>query len=116
MSTSTAVVLLGRYRVESVLKDGHAVRTVLAEDLTSGTPVVVKTAALARLLPAVRLRLEHEAAVLGSLESDWVAPVLDFGRDGELACLVSPLLPGTSLQQHLVAGRLPLHDALGVVR
>ena len=59
-------ILLGTYRVVRVLKNGHAVRTLLAEDTAGGGApgsrlVVVKAAEAPRLLPAARLRLEHEA-------------------------------------------------------
>src|SRR4051812_21587349 len=101
-------VLLGRYVVVRALKDGGAVRTVLAEDRETGASVVVKTAAVSQLLPAARLRLEHEAAVLRHLQSAWVAPLLDFDRDGDLACLVTPFLPGTSLAERLAHNPLPL--------
>ncbi len=109
-------LLLGRYRVLGALKDGHPVRTVLAEDVRTGMRVVVKTAAVPRLLPAARLRLEHEAAVLRHLRSEWVAPLLDFDRDDELACLVTPLIPGVSLEERLATGPLSLDDALTVAR
>ncbi|MBA3742555.1 ATP-binding protein [Sporichthya sp.] len=109
-------VLLGRYRVVRVLKDAHPVRTVLAEDLASGAQVVVKTARVSRLLPAARLRLEHEAAALRHLQSASVAPLLDFDRDGDLACLVTPFIPGSSLQDRLERGPLPLGDTLTLAR
>jgi signal transduction histidine kinase/tetratricopeptide (TPR) repeat protein len=107
-------ILLGRYRVQRVLKDGQAVRTVLADDLTGGGQVVVKAAEVSQLLPGARLRVEHEAAVLRRLNSPRVAPLVDFGRDGDLVCLVTPLVPGMTLQERLARGPLPLADALHV--
>jgi signal transduction histidine kinase len=111
-----AEILLGRYHVARILKDGGAVRTVLAYDLWTGAQVVVKAAEVPRLLPAARLRLEHEAAALRRLDSAWIAPLLDFGRDGDLVCLVTPLIEGVTLEARLEAGPLSLAEALTVAR
>jgi signal transduction histidine kinase/tetratricopeptide (TPR) repeat protein len=109
-------LLLGRYRVVRVLKDGDAVRTLLANDTKRRVQVVVKAADGPRLLPAARLRFEHEAVVLRRLNSARVAPLIDFGRDRGLICLVTPLIPGVTLQDLLADGPLPVRDTLTIAR
>jgi two-component system sensor kinase len=116
VTTMAAEILLGRYRVVRVLKDGPTVRTVLADDQVSGAQVVIRAAAVSRLLPAARLRLAHEATKLRHLGSAWVAPLLDFGREGDLACLVTALVPGITLQERLARGPLSVDDTLSVAR
>ena len=108
------LVLHGRYRCTRLLKGGGGVDTYLAEDLDAdGALVLVKHVRADRVPLAVRIRLEHEAAVLARLEGPSFRPLVDFNRDGDHLYLVQPLLPGRSLAERLTEG--PLSVASTVV-
>ena len=52
------------------------------------------------------MRLEYEASLLLHLRSDWVAPLVDFGRDGETVYVAWKYFPGVPLEIRL--SRAPL--------
>src|SRR5262245_15763852 len=88
-----------RYRAVRVLKKGHGIETILANDLVQGDRVVIKTALRESLSTGVQMRLEHEAGVLSQIRSPWVAPLLHLGREQGLLYLVMPYVPGLTLAQ-----------------
>ncbi len=112
-------VVAGRYRLASELHRGSGVETHLAEDLGAGddaAPVVIKVAALTALSEAAVRRLDHEGVVLAQLDHPNVARLLDHGRDGDVRYLVTPWVPGRSLDARLADGALPVDEALTVIR
>ncbi|WP_447972831.1 serine/threonine protein kinase [Nitrospira sp. Kam-Ns4a] len=106
----------GRFRAERLLKEGDGIETLLGTDLASGTPVVVKTASAAALPRETKLRLDHEATVLAGLASPWLAPLLSLGQEGDRLYLVTPYVPGVTLQARLAASPLSLQDTLTLGR
>jgi PAS domain S-box-containing protein len=111
-----AGVFAGRYRAHRLLKRGHGIETLLGTDLVERRTVVIKTASSDSLSPGAHLRLEHEAGVLRQLRSPWVAPLLDFGREGDLLYLVMPFVPGVTLEKRLAHGPLSVRDTVTVGR
>lgn len=111
---SAARTFGGRWRVERPLKTGQGVETYLGVDLTDGKRVVIKTADASVVTPATRHRLEHEATVLRTLRHVSLAPVVTFGREGDLFFLVMPFVPGVTLEDRLKRGRLPVREAVTV--
>ena len=108
-------LLHGRYDVRRLLKGGDGVETYLAEDRAAdGALVVVKHAQADRVPLAVRIRLEHEAAVLVRLEGGVHRHLVDFERDGDQLYLVQPYVPGQTLAQRLLSGRLSVVSTLRV--
>lgn len=93
----------GRYRALSRLKAGMGVETWHCQDDRSGSEVVVKWAST--MTPSAWLRVEHEGRLLRQVESRYVRPVVDWGRDDEGCWCVSPFLAGENLRQRL--RRLP---------
>ena len=73
----------GRYQLCGLLKQEPTVETFLATDLVAGESVVVRLFRLADIPPSVRLRLEHDSAILRTLDSPWLAHVLDHGQEAE---------------------------------
>ena len=106
----------GRYRVERELKRGLAVRTLLATDLESGLPAVVKTTPSDGLSPAARMRLRHEAETLGRLRHPSLAPLLGMGQESGWVYLSMPYIEGRTLEERLAGGPLGVDDALTVGR
>ncbi len=108
-------ILEGRYRTARVLKERPGVRTVLANDLSTGASVIVKVSAVPEDGHGLtQARFEHEATVLRSIDSPFVAPLIAHGRTEDVLYIVQPAIDGTSLERRLHAGALPLRDAITV--
>jgi signal transduction histidine kinase/tetratricopeptide (TPR) repeat protein/predicted Ser/Thr protein kinase len=99
----------------TLVKSGHGVHTYVATDAETGAAVVVKVAAARELSDGTRLRLEHEAAVLRSLDGPGLVPLVRHGTEHGLVYLVMPFVEGVPLDRRLRLGRLPPADALTVV-
>lgn len=110
-SASLRVRALDRFRLERLVKEGEGVSTWFAT-APDGSPAVVKLAATHALSPAHRLRLEHEADVLGGLRSPCVAALLDGGVCNGRAFLALERVPGITLQERLRRGPLPIPEAV----
>jgi two-component system sensor kinase len=107
MVSAPARVFGGRYRVLRLLKKGHGVETLLGRDET-GHEVVIKTASRDSLSIGAQMRLEHEAGALRQVQSPFIAPLLDLGRQEDLLYLVMPLIKGRTLEERLQSGPLGL--------
>ncbi len=101
-----------RFELTQRLKAGRGISTWLGLDLRSGARVVIKVTSAVALVPTARHRLEHEAEVLGELDSPFLVPVLHLGTAGDLLYLVTPFVPGESLEQCLERGPLSIPEAL----
>jgi signal transduction histidine kinase/tetratricopeptide (TPR) repeat protein len=111
------VALLGaQFRDVTIVKSGHGVHTLVATDAATGAPVVVKVAMARELSDGTRLRLEHEAAVLRSLDGPGLVPLVRHGAENGLVYLVMPFVEGLPLDRRLRLGRLAPVDALTVAR
>jgi serine/threonine protein kinase len=114
------VELAGTYRVEDVLGEGGMGRLYLARHLRLERPFAVKV--IHHPLSQredLRLRFEREARVMSQVRSDHVVDIIDVVRapDGR-TCIVSELLVGHDLAQHLSEcnGKLRQGDAVHLVR
>ncbi|HYO54502.1 ATP-binding protein [Archangium sp.] len=101
-----------RFELTQHIKQGRGITTWLGVDLHTGVRLVIKTTSAVSLVPTARQRLEHEADVLRSLHSPYLVPVLHFGTGGNLLFLVTPFVPGMSLQERLASGTLSVPEAL----
>src|SRR5262249_52162321 len=106
-------VIADRYEVLRTLKLGQDTETLLATDQSQGTAVIIKTAAAALFSATARMRLEHEAQVLLQLKSGLI-PLLDHGTTDGQVYLVTPFLPGITLQALLRKGPLGVMDTITV--
>ncbi len=106
----------GRYEPTTLLKSGLGIDTWLGRDRQTGARVVIKRTS-AEVAGAAQLRLEHEAEVLRSVQSTWIAPLLDMGRDGVALWVATPFVPGVTLAEWLGKhGRLSVREAVEVGR
>ncbi|MFY0571259.1 protein kinase domain-containing protein [Archangium lansingense] len=101
-----------RFELTQRIKQGRGITTWLGVDLHTGARLVIKTTSAVSLVATARQRLEHEAGVLRSLHSPYLVPVLHFGTSGELLYLVTPFVPGISLQERLASGTLSVPESL----
>ena len=112
----TAKVLGDRYVVTGLLKTGLGIETLRGKDLRTGAAVVIKQTAATDVPAGAQLRLEHEAHVLRDLDSPWIAPLLDVGREGQVLYVVMPFVPGVTLAEVIARGRLPVSRVLAIGR
>lgn len=98
-----------RFELVRLLKSSQGVETHLAVDHTTGEPVVVKLVAAGEVPLAVRLRLQHEAEVLGRLGTSSPQALVALGEDGDRLYVVQPFVAGITLEERL--GRGPLAPA-----
>jgi signal transduction histidine kinase/serine/threonine protein kinase/tetratricopeptide (TPR) repeat protein len=111
---TTGRQLSNRFELTQRIKQGRGISTWLGRELLTGTRLLIKTTPLSTLSPTARLRLEHEAAVLRTLHSPYLVPILHAGTSGELLYLVTPFVPGVSLQERLASGTLSVPETLVV--
>jgi diguanylate cyclase (GGDEF)-like protein/PAS domain S-box-containing protein len=106
--------IAGRFLRTKLLKRGLGVTTHLGVDLEGGGPVVIKTVLVSEVPDAARLRLEHEARVLGRLDGLGSRAPVAVGQVGDSVYLVQPWIPGRSLRDRLSQGPLSVASALRV--
>jgi signal transduction histidine kinase/tetratricopeptide (TPR) repeat protein len=111
-----AALLSAGFRDLALVKAAHGVQTLVGIDRASGERVVVKVARAEDLAQGARLRLEHEAAVLESLDGPGLVPLRRHGTEYGLVYLVMPFVEGEPLDRRLRRGRLTTTDALTVAR
>ena len=112
--------LSGAYRIERVIGEGAMGRLYLASHLRIDRAFAVKV--LHQPLAQrddMRARFDREARVMSRIKSDHVVDVVDvtLAPDGR-ACIVTELLDGCDLEQHLSAqgGKLPVAEAVSLLR
>src|SRR4051812_40488666 len=101
-----------RFEILQRMKAGRGISTWLGSDLRTGGRVVIKVTPLGTMAPTARQRLEHEASVLSELQSSFLAPLLHMGVSGDLLYLVTPYIPGETLEERLARGSLSLPEVL----
>ncbi|KFE62687.1 protein kinase domain-containing protein [Hyalangium minutum] len=101
-----------RFEVLQRLKAGRGISTWLGSDLRTGGRVVIKVTSTSSMGPTSRQRLEHEAAVLSELHSSFLVPMIHLGVAGDLLYLVTPYIPGETLEERLRRGSLSLQEVL----
>jgi len=111
---TTGRQLSNRFELTQRIKQGRGISTWLGRELLTGTRLLIKTTSLSSLAPTARHRLEHEASVLRTLHSPYLVPILHAGTSGDLLYLVTPFVPGVSLQERLASGTLSVPETLVV--
>jgi signal transduction histidine kinase/CheY-like chemotaxis protein/tetratricopeptide (TPR) repeat protein len=110
-------VFAGRYPILRQLKHGFDSETLLASDLTHNTTVVLKILRASAFSATARMRLDYEARVLAHLSNLRSGPpLLDHGTVGDDVYLVTPFIPGITLQTRLREAPLNVMDAIKVGR
>jgi eukaryotic-like serine/threonine-protein kinase len=104
---------LGPYRIVSPLGAGGMGRVYRALDTRLGREVAIKTLSGTRTdEPRQRRRFDREAQLGSVVSHPHVLMVLDVGEWGGRPFIVSELLEGRSLREHLRAGVLPPRQAV----
>jgi signal transduction histidine kinase/CheY-like chemotaxis protein len=88
----------------------------IAMDVENSDTAILKTMPVEAFPPGAVMRLEYEASLLLQLQSEWMAPLLDVGRDGDLVYVAWRYVPGVPLEVKLRDGALPLEETIIVAR
>ena len=108
----TAGARLGQYEIVSLIGAGGMGEVYRARDTRLARDVALKVLPESFSADADRLRrFEQEACAAGALNHPNVLVVHDFGSHGGAPFLVSELLEGTTLREHL-SGPLPVRKAI----
>jgi len=102
----TTRVVLGRYRLGSVIGRGGTAMVCAGEDLRSGARVAVKEISDPTMAP----RALSEVRAGARLRHPSIVPILDWGHEDDGLVIVSDLVEGPSLSARLASGR-PVGDA-----
>jgi diguanylate cyclase (GGDEF)-like protein len=112
--TPTGALLGTCFRPTSTLRSGRQVQTWRAIDVRDGSEVVIKTAPLPAISSAAWMRLEHDVEALARIQKpSFAAPVAVSQQDG-VGYLVTPFVPGVSLDSVLRDGPLAVDETLAV--
>ncbi|MFN0172155.1 MAG: protein kinase domain-containing protein [Bryobacteraceae bacterium] len=99
--------VIGRYQVVELLKDGHFAATFKAREPDSDEKVVVKLFKPAALAEPARFdRLKKDALRASALNHPNLAAIIEFGEQEGRPYLVTPFVPGESLEATLKRKRL----------
>ncbi|WP_428308216.1 ATP-binding protein [Lacipirellula sp.] len=109
-------MVAGRFTRQRRLGHRQGMDIYTASDVETIDTVVLKTAPISNYTPGSLMRLEYEAGVIRHLHSDWVAPLVDFGRDGETVFVAWKYFPGMPLEERLKAGPLTLPETINLAR
>jgi Tol biopolymer transport system component len=109
----TSGTRLGPYEVLAPLGAGGMGEVYRSRDTRLGRVVAIKVLhSAAAADPDRRLRFEHEARAIASLNHPHICTLHDFGSHGDVDFLVMEYLEGETLAQRLARGALPLDRAL----
>src|SRR5258708_1437536 len=108
---------VGPYEVIDALGEGGMAQVFRARDTRLGREVAVKVLPKAFAEDADRLRrFEREARVVGMLNHPNILAVYDVGTFENMPYLVTELLHGENLRQHIAHGAMPEEKALALAR
>lgn len=109
-------IFANRFRCTASIKCGSGTATLRGTDLHEQRDVIIKTVALSAVAPDAFLRLEHEARILGTLHTPYLTPVIELGRQDGQVYVVTPAVPGITLEARLTRGPLTTEETLVVGR
>src|SRR5579884_151708 len=104
---------LGAYEIQSPLGAGGMGEVYRARDTTLGRDVAIKVLPAFLSQDPVRLRrFEQEARAAAALNHPNILAVFQMGTYEGAPYLVSELLEGRTLREHLMHGRMPVRKAI----
>ncbi len=105
-------VLVGRYRILSLVGTGAMGEVFRAEDTALGRAVALKTLPREYVATAERLgRFENEGRVMASLSHPNLVHIYDVGEFGGVPYLVQEFIDGDTLEEVLLGGAVPVAKA-----
>jgi TolB-like protein len=107
---------LGPYQVVALLGSGGMGEVYRARDPRLGREVAVKVIRDRAPTPEALRRFDQEARAAGALNHPNLLAVYDVGVQGGAPFVVTELLEGQTLRERLRCGRLPVAEALALLR
>ncbi|MEM8963316.1 MAG: ABC transporter substrate-binding protein [Acidobacteriota bacterium] len=107
-------LLLDRYELVEELGRGGMGVVYRARDPRLDREVAIKTIAPTALTEQAEARFRREARVAAGLDHPAIAPIFDFGRDGDYLFYVMPVVPGVTLQQLIRERQLTLGEIVEI--
>ena len=108
---------LGTYQIVALLGTGGMGEVYRASDLRLGRDVALKFLREAFADDRERLqRFKREAQVLASLSNPHIAAIYGFEELGSVCFLAMELVEGPTLAERIVAGPIPVEDALQIAK
>lgn len=108
--------LSGRYTITRELGGGGMSRVFLAEEVRLARPVVIKVLAPELAAGISNDRFEREMRFAAKLQHPHIVTVLAAGDLDGLPYYTMPFIAGPSLRDRLADQRVPLADAIGILR
>ena len=108
--------LRDRYTVEREVGRGGMAIVLLAHDRKLGRPVAIKVLSPGVLTPIAAERFLREVRITAQLQHPNILSLIDSGEAGGLLYSVMPYIEGETLRQRLLAGPLPVSEALLLAR
>ena len=106
---------LGPYKIQALIGAGGMGEVYLAHDARLDRRVAIKVLpAHLAADPVARVRLRREAMSAAALDHPFICKVFEIGEDGGALFIVMEFVGGETLHQRLLAGRLPLAEALRI--
>jgi len=106
-----------RYEIEREVGRGGMATVFLAQDIRHHRPVALKVLHPHLAVALGPERFLREIQIAARLQHPHIVPLYDSGQAGDLLYYVMPFVEGESLRQRMDReGRLPVDDALGIVR
>jgi tetratricopeptide (TPR) repeat protein len=108
-------VLAGRYQIAEPLGAGGMGEVYQAHDAKLNRRVAIKVLpAHLAADPFARERLRREAMSTAALDHPFICKVFEIGEDGGALFVAMELVSGETLRRRLLAGRLPVAEALRI--
>jgi eukaryotic-like serine/threonine-protein kinase len=108
--------LRDRYTVEREVGRGGMAVVLLAHDRKLGRPVAIKVLSPGVLTPTAAERFLREVRITAQLQHPNILSLIDSGEARGLLYSVMPYIEGEALRQRLLAGPLPVAEALLLAR
>ena len=108
--------LRDRYTVEREVGRGGMAVVLLAHDRKLGRPVAIKVLSPGVLTPTAAERFLREVRITAQLQHPNILSLIDSGEARGLLYSVMPYIDGETLRQRLLAGPLPIPEALLLAR
>ena len=109
-------LVAGRFALGRCLGQRQGADIHMAMDVETSDTAVLKIVPVEAYTPGALMRLEYEASLLMDLRSEWVAPLVAFGRDEDRSYVAWKYFPGTPLEIRLREGALSLDETIVVAR
>ena len=108
---------IGGYQIQTLIGAGGMGEVYRAQDTRLGRDVAIKILPREFLNNPERLaRFEREARTLAALNHPHIAAIYGIEQDDDLRAIVLELVPGDTLADRLLAGAIPVAEAVAIAR